>query len=240
MTNLKIERTTLTRTISTVILVCVIAAAAIGLGLLFSLFGFSDILGKVLLSLLTVFIAGLFLLNSINALTAGNKVGTFAAFMIIVSAALFLLLIWIGNLGEIFNYVIVIVSMVSILLNLIVGHYIVLRKSLLAIQICLYVAFAYVELVISFLILGDDSLIMFWQIFVTAIIVSITLYIVLKVKEKNIAQRKVENIVAQNSDEYITITKTEYENLKAEVERLRELTAQVPSKTDIAENPEKA
>ena len=237
---IKIERKKLVKIISTVILICVISAAIIGLGLLFALFGLSDPLANILLSLLTVFIAGLFLLNSINAITSGNKVGIFAACMIVVSAILFLLLIWAGSLGEleVFKYIIVIVSMVSILLNLIIGHYIVLGKSLLALQIFLYLSFSYVELVLAFAILGDSTLITFWQIFVTAIIISLTLWIVLKVKEKNIAQNQTEKKTTASSDEFVTITKQEYENLKAEVERLKELTkgAETGVATENTEN----
>ena len=225
MQNSKISKKTLVKSVSTVILVCVIAAAIIGLGLLFGLMKFSDPVANILLSLLTIFIAGLFLLNSINAITAGNKVGIFAAFMIVVSAILFLLLIWVGNLGEIFNYIIVIVSMVSILLNLIVGHYIILRKSLLIVQILLYLNFAYVELVLTFVILGSSALIVYWQIFVAAIIIALTLYIVLKVKEKNIAQKDTETKLKENGEEFVTITKKEYEELKAAAEKLKELTA---------------
>ena len=225
----KVEKKTLVKSVSTVILVCVIAAAVIGLALLFNLIGGSTLLGNIMLSLLTVFIAGLFLLNSINAITAGNKVGIFSAYMIVASAILFLLLIWVsehfGSFSTTFNYIIVIVSMLSVLLNLIIGHYIVLGTKLLAVQVALYVCVAYVELVLSFLILGNEALITVWQVFVAAIIIAITLYVVLKVKEKNIAQTTREQSV-KGSDEYITITKTEYENLKAEVERLRELVAE--------------
>ena len=225
MVDIKVNKKVLVKSVSAVILVCVIAAAIIGLGLLFGLFKFSDPVANILLSLLTVFIAGLFLLNSINAVTSGNKVGIFAAFMIIVSAILFLLLIWAGSLGEIFNYIIVIVSMVSILLNLIIGHYILLRRSLVVVQIFLYLNFAYVELVLAFVILGNSSLIDVWQIFVMAIIVALTLYIVLKVKEKNIAQKETETKLKENGDEFVTITKQEYEELKAAAEKLKELTA---------------
>ena len=229
MNTSKVEKKVLVKSVSTVILVCVIAAAVIGLALLFKLIGGSSILGKIMLSLLTVFIAGLFLLNSINAITAGNKIGIFSAYMIVASAILFLLLIWVsqyfGSFSETFNYIIVIVSMLSILLNLIIGHYIVLVDGVLAVQVALYVCFAYVQLVISFVIFGSTALIVYWEVFAAAIIVAIALYVVLKVKEKNIAQTVREKAVA-GSDEYITITKVEYENLKAEVERLRELVAE--------------
>ena len=228
MTDLKLKRKNLVKIISTEILVCVIAAAVIGLGLLFKLFGYSGTLGNLLLSLLTLFIAGLFLLNSINAVTVGNKFGICAAFMVIFSAILFLILIWLGGiLGDfysVFSYIIVTVSMISILLNLIIGNYIVLKKQLLAVQIFLYLCFAYVELVVAFVIFGNSALIEYWQIFVAAIIVALTLYIVLKVKEKNIAQRNVETNATQNGEEYVTITKAEYEELKAAAEKLKELT----------------
>lgn len=240
MENVKIEKNSLVKIISGVIIACTVAAAAIGLGRLFNLIGDSDILGQILLSLLTIFIAGLFLLNSINAITVGNKLGIFAAFMIMLSALLFLVLIWanqyLGSFGEIFSYIIVSVSMLSVLLNIIVGNYIALGKSLIALQVILYICFAYVELVVSFAIFGNSTLINYWQILVAAIIVILTLFIVLKVKQKNIAQASA--VRGAENGEYITITKTEYENLKAEVERLRELTAQKPVQ-EVPVNPEK-
>ena len=234
MENSKRNEKTLVKSVSICIIISVIVAAIIGLGLLFNIIKYSDIFGNVLLSLLTVFIAGLLLLNSINAITSGNKLGIFAAFMIILSAVLFFVLIWgsryLGTFGEGFNYAIVIVSMTSILLDVIVGHYIRLKSSLIAVQIVMYLAFAYIETAISFAILGNGALISFWQIFVTAIIVTVTLYFVLMVKEKNVAQDSVKEKI-DGEDEFVSITKTEYENLKAEIERLK--TAQEQNKVIV-------
>lgn len=223
-----IERKKLFKIVSAEILVCVISAALIGIGLLFGLFKGTDVIGQIMLTLLTLFIAGLFLLNSINAVTAGNKVGIAAAIMLVVSALLCIILIWAGDLlGDFYDTyarITVIVAMVSILLDLIVGNYIILGKSLLVVQIFQYLSFAYVELVIAFLILGSEALINVWQIFVLAIIIALTLYIVLKVKEKNIAQKETETKVNANGEEMVTITKKEYEELKAAAEKLKELT----------------
>ena len=230
MENVNISKNSLVKIVSGIIITCVIAAALIGIGLLFKVIEYSDILGNVLLSLLTVFIAGLFLLNSINAITVGNKLGIFAAFMIVVSALLFFVLIWanqyLGTFGEVFSYIIVSVSMLSVLLNLIVSNYIALGKSLIFIQIILYLCFAYVELAVSLAIFGNTLLTDLWQVLVTAIIVILTLFIVLKVKQKNIAQKAA--VTVGEKGDYVTITKTEYENLKAEIERLRELTKTAP------------
>ncbi|MBO4252266.1 MAG: hypothetical protein J5911_06380 [Clostridia bacterium] len=231
MKEFQINKQNLFKIISGVIVSCVVAAAAIGILLLFSIVSYSDVLGQILLSLLIVFIAGLFLLNSINALAVGNKLGIFAAFMVLVSALLFFVLIWanayLGDFGEVFSYIIVIVSMVSVFLNLIVGNYIALGRNLLAVQIVLYICFAYAELVISFAILGNDALIKYWQILVAAIIVAFTLYIVLKVKQKNIAKSMIDADLT-DKENYVTIPKSEYENLKAEVERLREMVNAKP------------
>ena len=207
--------------VSTEIIVCVVAAALIGLGLLFGLIPSSDIIGKIMLTLLTLFIAGLLLLNSISAVKVGNKLGLFAAFMLMLSAVLFFVLIWAGDaLGDFmsfFSYFIVIVSMVSIMLDVIVGNYIRLGKRLLAVQIIFYLSLAYIETTLAFAILGNSALINLWQIFVTAIIVVITLYIVLKVKQKNVSDADISKKC--NDDEYVTITRTEYENIKALAER---------------------
>ena len=225
MANEKVNKKVLVKSVSAVILVCVIAAAIIGLGLLFGLFKYSDIIGKILLSLLTIVLAGLLLLNSINAITMGNKVGVFAAYLIIISVIMIFILIWIGNIGEIFKYIVVIVSAVSILLNRIVGHYILMKKSLILVQLFFYLNLAYVELVISLAILGNSILLVdFLQIFIATIIIATTLDIILIVKEKNIAQKETETKVNVNGEEFVTITKVEYEELKAAAARLKELT----------------
>lgn len=243
MQKVKIGKKIFVKVISIEILVCVITAAIIGLGLLFNLIHTGELLGNVMLSLLTLFIAGLFLLNSINAVTSGNKVGMFSAIMIIISAAMFLILIWLGgalgSFSNAFSYIIVIVSMVSILLNTIISHYIVLGTKLLIVQVFMYLNLAYVEIVLSFVILGNSVLMDYWQIFATSIIIAITLYIVLTVKKKNIAQKQTEEAIL-NSDEYVTLKKTDYENMLAELNRLKEAAgvSVSDSKETPAENTE--
>lgn len=207
----KISKKILVKSVSAEILVCVIAAAIIDIGMAVGVIKGSGLLGQVMLTLLTLFIAGLFLLNSINAVTAGNKLGILAAFMLVVSAALFVFLIWgadlLGDAYDAYSRVIVVVAMVSVLLNLIVGNYIVLGKRLIIIQILQYLSFAYVELVVSFMIFGNNALVSaaLIPVLISAIIVTFTLYIVLKVKQKNMAQAEVENRVNADGDEFVTI-----------------------------------
>ncbi len=218
------DKRKLVKVVSAEILVCVILSAAIGLLLLFNLIKGSNIVGNLLLTLLTAFISGLFFLNSVNAIAKGNKVGTASAIAIFVCAVLYIVLIWLGDkLGSVYTpyiYTLVILSMVSIFMNLVISNYIALGSKLLLIQIFLYIFFAYIETTLAFTILGNLVLINFWQIFLAAIIIAITLYVVLKVKQKNVLHD--ENIVKANGEEYVTITKTEYDRLKAAEERLFE------------------
>ena len=226
--------------ISTVILVCVIASALIGLALLFKIIGGSALLGKIMLTLLTTFIAGLFMLNSINALTSGNKLGLVSFALIALSALLFYILIWIaeyfGDFYTAFNYIVVIVSMISILINLIIGNYIFLKWRLLGVQIPFYVVFAYIQTAISFAIFGNTLLITGGMLtpFIAIIIVSLTLSIVLEVKKKNLAQTATENAGADGN--YVKIPKAEYDALIAELEEYRNATRVKSADGETEEN----
>lgn len=218
------DRKKLVKAVSTLIIVCVVIAAIIGLLLLFNMIEGSTLIGNIMLTLLTVFISGLFFLNSVNAIVKGNKLGIAAAIAIMICAVLYILLIWIGDtITEAFTlypHFVVILSMASIFLNLVISNYITLGKSLLGLQVALYISFGYIETTIAFAILGNPVLIDLWQIFVAAIIVSVTLYVVLKVKQKNIAQAESQNKLGENG-EFVTITKEEYERLKAAEEKLK-------------------
>ena len=200
--------------ISTVILVCVIASAIIGLAKLFGIIGDSALLGKIMLTLLTTFIAGLFMLNSINALTSGNKLGAVAFALIAVSALLFYILIWLaeffGDFYTAYTYIVVIVSMISILINLIIGTSIFLKWRLLGVQIPFYVAFAYIQFAISCSIFGNSYFIgALLTPLIAVIIVTFTLFLVLEVKKKNLAQTAAETADA----ELVKIPKAEYDAL---------------------------
>ncbi len=219
------DRKKLVKAVSTLIIVCVAVAAIIGLLLLFKAIQWSTLIGNIMLTLLTLFISGLFFLNSVNAIVKGNKLGLAAAIAIMICAVLYILLIWASDvLGQVkvYTYFVVILSMLSIFMNLVISNYIVLGSNLITIQAVLYVSFGYIETTIAFAILGNSVLIDLWQIFVAAIIVAVALYVVLKVKQKNIAQAETQKNLGENG-EFVTITKEEYERLKAAEERLKEI-----------------
>lgn len=219
-----VSRKNLLKAVSILTLASVISAALIGLALLFGIIEGSDTVGKILLSILTVFVAGILGFNSINAITKGNKISIVAGFSLILSVLLFIVLIWLGDfLGDFYDayiYIVVIVSMLSVFLNVMIANYVALGKSLLVVQIIFDVLFAYILIAISLVIFGNTDLLELWQIFVADVIVVLALYGVLKIKGKNIAQKETE---IKASDGYITIEKTVYEEMKAEIERLKAL-----------------
>ena len=221
------NKKTLIKTDAIVTLTSVIIAALLGLGLLFSIITYDWWIGNILLTCLTFVVAGVLLFNSINAITSGNKIGVIAGILIPVSVALYLVLIWGVDIPEdfknVYDYVVVIVSSLSIFLNVIVANYVALGKSLLLLQVIYYLIFAYILTTIDTAILGSDALIQYWMPFVAAIIVALTLIIILIVKKKTLLQTATEERIG---DGYVRITKAEYEGLKAEISRLKALVGE--------------
>lgn len=218
----------LRKVISIVSIVSVVIAAAIGLGLLFKVLSYSEPVGNILLSVLTVFVAGFCMLNAVEAVARKNKVGIITVLLILISALLILIMIWAGKyFGDIYNTyskVVIIIAMASLLFDLIIGNYVVMQKKKLFLQIINYLSFIYVEVVISFLVLGNPNLILHYIPFVACIIVFLTTFAILRimVREKRDGASVGEGNVVVSKNE-IDVLKAENESLKAENERLKKL-----------------
>lgn len=220
------DKNKMKKIISTVTLVCIGLSALIGLVLLFKVIGYSKLVGNLLLSILTVFIVGICLINAIESIFRKNKFGIATAIMIIISALLVLVWIWLPTqtetaFADIYSKIVIIVSMISIMLNVIVGNSIISGKKLLFIQIICGVTLAYIEVVVSLAIFGNYFLIESWQIFVACIIVFLTLFIMLRVKVKGDKKEVESDHLPKNK---IIITKEEYDSLK---QRITDLNAEI-------------
>lgn len=204
----------LRKIISYVSIASVAVAGLIGLGVLFKIIPMSDVIGNVLLSVLIVFLAGLCLLNASEAVAKKNKLGLITAALVIISSALFLVMVWagkyFGDFYEVYSKITVIVAMATLLFDLFIGNYIVMKTKYLLLQIIDYVAFLYVEVAISMAILGNNVLVEHYLPLVAAIIVFLVLFAILRIKVK---EKRTENV----------ISKEEYETLKAENERLKKI-----------------
>ncbi len=215
------------KTIGLVSVVCVGLAALLGILLLFEVLHTSGLLGQIYLSLLIIVVAGLFLLNSVEAIARKNKFGLVAMGLICFSALLFFLIVWSPSIRNAKGFLkfIVIVAMLSILFNLIVGTVLSLGKQVLAVQCINYVSFVYIEVSIATLIIGSSFFFDkgMWRFFLTACIIFVALLIVLSVKKKTATkQAKAEETAnaepVTETVETVTIPKAEYEQLLAKAE----------------------
>ena len=107
--------------------------------------------------------------------------------------------------------------MATLLFDLFIGNYIVMKNKYLILQIIDYVAFLYIEVAISMAILGNSALITAYIPFVAAIIVFLVLFAILRIK---VREKRTENVV---SDGQVAVSKDEYEALKAENARLKKI-----------------
>lgn len=205
----------LRKIISVTSIMSVAIAGLIGLGLLFSILSFSDIIENILLSVLIVFIAGLCLLNALDAIVKKNKMGLITAGFVLISSVLILAMVWageyFGSFYDAYTKIVVIVAMASVFLDVIVGNYIIMGKKNLIIQIIDYLAFLYVEVAISFSILGSDALIKYYIPFIAAIIVFLVLFAILRV------------LARENRATDLAANKTELDQLKEENARLKKI-----------------
>lgn len=216
------ETKKLKKILSLTAIVCVAISALIGIALLFEVISMKDNawIGQILLTLLTVFVASVLLTNSIAAIERKNTIGTISVGLILFSALLFLLSIWVNSLAELTWYMdmAVIISMLSIMFNMIVGNYLLINKRILSLQIAVYVTLGYIELTIASLILGNDTLISLWQIFVADIIAFLTLYIILRIKSRDFKDLPTPSV---SKTDTVTISKEEYESLLKQIEDLK-------------------
>ena len=211
----------LRKIISYVSIASVAIAGLIGLGLLFKIISMTEVVGNILLSVLITFLAGICLLNAAEAVVKRNKVGIITAALVIISSVLFLIMVWVGKyFGDFYNAyskITVIVAMATLLFDLFIGNYIVMKNKYLVLQIIDYVAFLYIEVAISMAILGNSALITAYIPFVAAIIVFLVLFAILRIK---VREKRTENVV---SDGQVAVSKDEYEALKAENARLKKI-----------------
>ena len=217
------SKKSLVKFIAIITLTSVIIAGLLGLGLLFGIISFDTFwVGRVLLTCLTLVVAGILAFNSVNAITSGNKAGLIAGLLITVSAALFLTLIWavnaLGDFYETYLKIVVIVSAITVFFNVLVANYVRLKNSIIAVQVIFYLLFAYIITAIIFAVLGNTALIELWTVFGAAIIIDLTLYVILIVKGKTLSQKDTE---IKSAEGYVSIPKTEYEEMKAEIQRLK-------------------
>lgn len=215
------------KTLSTVLIACVGIATVIGILMLFNVVGMTKTVGNIYLSLLTVVVAGILLLNSVEAIGRKNTFGLISLGCILVSAVMFLIVIWLSEVSDGFLKTTVVFSLASVLFNTIVANYILLGKRMLALQVAFYVVLAYAEVVIGAAIIGFEKLIEggMLTVFILDLILLLATFLILKIKSKNLtvsAEKETHAFSVSKSDtgeEMITIPLKLYNEMQAVYEK---------------------
>lgn len=172
----------------------------------------------------TLTIAPSVALNSITLLVdKKNKISFISLGLIAASSILFLILFWAGvGFGSVAVKICLTLAILSITINVIVGDVLKLGKKYLFVQIPTYALFAVfdyfvISLIFGSKILSKDAML---QIFIAVIILGVGGIIALAVLSKK--QDGADSAAAKTEDGMITITKTEYDALKAKIAALEE------------------
>jgi len=206
-------------------IICIVIAAVIGLLLLFKLFSATSLLGSIMLTLLTVFVSSIFLITSVDVLGKNKKFGIFSVSSIAISAILFLIMIWYSAISHneingIFFKATVTLAAISLLANLVFSLVLSLGKHLVPVQLLCYLCFIFIETVLLIMAYSGNADILqgiFTTILSAVAIVFVVSYIVLKIKAKGFKEK--------DNEDYIKITKEEYESLKNRIKELEEKLA---------------
>lgn len=168
-------------------------------------------------------------LNSITLLVdKKNKISYVSLGLIVVSGLMFLILFWAGiGFGSVAVKICLTLAILSVTINIIVGDILRLGKKFLYIQIPTYAFFAIFDFFIIALIFGSQMLGKngIFQLFIAVIILALGGIIALAVLSKK--QDDNFKTATKQSEEMVTISKQEYDNLKA---RIAELEKQLNDK----------
>ncbi len=198
-------------------LVCLGISALMLILAIFDVFSLSGIVSNLLFTLLTILSVCILLNNISSLLEKKNIYSIIIGVFILISAILFLIVIWSKNTNDTFLKITVVFSFITILANIIVSNVLKLYKNLLWLQIPAYITLVYIELVVTLLVF--DNKILYEKmpaLFFAIVIVAIALLVSLSILSKKYVNN---NYPEKNK---ITITLEEYEGMKREIAELKE------------------
>jgi len=196
--------------ISLFTIVFVVLSAIIAILALFGAFKIKGAIADLLFTFLTLSVAGILTINSCTMLERKNKLAIISLSLISVSALLVIIALW-SNVASSNIYMEITLSacILSVCFNLIVSNILKLQNRYLSLQISSYISFAVTSFFLITAAWGSDILGDNIKIFVLFIILSLLAMGVLTVLSKK------QNDEIATSNEYVKISKKEYEELLA-------------------------
>ncbi len=191
------------------------------IGLIILLFGGKLIGGSDLFfSVMCFAIAGFFALNSINMINKNKVIGIVSAVLIVASAILIVLALWIEMESDLYFQLTVSLGMLSVLFNIIVSSGLDLGKNYFVFQIIVYVIVGLIDIITTLFIFEVVNIAPMILFYVAAILVAFFGVIMLKV----LAKRQVSKVLEDNKD-MVRITKAEYDILSEKAKKYDEIMA---------------
>ncbi len=209
-----------------VTLVCIFIPVIILITGIFGANIFTGLIFKIMLSLATIAIASAF---SISALNIYNKRRIISIINIALLAAstLFAFIIYWSDFAtpELYNQLVIILGMATVLFSIITGLYIKLGKRHIYLQITTYICVIIIDILLTIEIFNVTFLATngLWQAFAVLCLVTFALLCTTSVLGRK------SNIEDDTDDKYIKILKSEYEQMKA---RIAELEANADKNTN--------
>ena len=202
-------------------IVTIISAVVVSLFLIIWLFG-ADLLGSlksnIYLTLGSIAVGGFFAINSLNMVLKNKILGYVSFGLIAGSVVLIILTSWLNLNNSTLTNIMISLGLLSVLFNIIVSSGLDLGKTLLAVQIPVYIIAGITDLVSTLIIFGALDISKMFALFLALIIVTIVGIIILKV----LAKRRVTNEILDEK-EMVKISKTEYAMLIDKAKKYDEL-----------------
>jgi len=178
---------------------------------------------SILLTFATIAMASAFAINAFN-LMPRNKIISYIALSLLALITVLWLVVFFSDfkVPQMFTDIVGVVSIATVLFNIIVSTNLKLEKRLLGLQLATYILFTIITILLALLIFGLQIFDIkgMLEIFLVICLVAIGLLISLKVLSKKVVTETNEKI----SDEYIKIKKSEYDAL---ISRINELEKQL-------------
>ncbi len=198
------------------------------IGAIFGLEVFSGFTLKLMLTLATVAVAGAFSINALNIYNKRKVIAMISISLLCLCSILAFVIFWSNfTTPTIFNNLVIVLAMATVLFCIIVSMHLKLEKKFLIIQIITYSLIIIIDIILTLIVFGIDVLSieglsqLFWTMCLTTFALLCTTGILGK-KASSLDSKD-----SNSSNKFVKISIEEYENLK---NRIKELEAELENK----------
>ena len=188
------------------------------IGTLFGLVTFDGVFLKLMLTFVTLAVAGGFAINALNIIRKNKTISFISLTLLLISSILLVVMFWSNfSTPEIYNDLTVVISMATIFFCIIISMHLKLSKRYLALQIITYILVVAIDIILTLNIFGVNIFAIngMIQTFITLCLITFALLLITGI----LGKKSADNDTVDN-DKYIKITIEEYNELKERIKYL--------------------